>query len=80
MGGLKMRDAQGEDGCRRNRKVAPGDAVWSEGERSLGPLLRKLLPSMTTISAWGSSRSSMAEVKVLSWLNIVGHAFNARVR
>src|SRR5713101_5579219 len=44
---------------------------------SLWPLIRKLLPSMTTISAWCSSRSSMAEVKVLSLLNILGHSLNA---
>ena len=46
------------------------DSIW--------PLMRKLLPSMTTISAWCSSRSRMAEVKVLSLLNILGHSLNAR--
>src|SRR2546427_7004816 len=45
---------------------------------SIWPLMRKLLPSMTTISAWCSSRSRMAEVKVLSLLNILGHSLNAR--
>ena len=46
------------------------DSIW--------PLMRKLLPSMTTISAWCNSRSRMAEVKVLSLLNILGHSLNAR--
>ena len=45
---------------------------------SIWPLMRKLLPSMTTVSAWCSRRSRMAAVKVLSLLNILGHSLNAR--
>ena len=41
---------------------------------SIWPLMRKLLPSMTTVSAWCSRRSRMAAVKVLSWLNILGYS------
>src|SRR6266540_7089692 len=41
---------------------------------SIWPLMRKLLPSMTTVSAWCSRRSRMAAVKVLSLLNILGHS------
>ena len=46
---------------------------------SIWPLIRKLLPSMTTVSAWCSRRSRMAAVKVLSLLNILGHSLNARL-
>jgi len=39
----------------------------------LASFIRKLLPSMTTVSAWCSRRSSTAEVRVASLLKISGH-------
>jgi len=58
--------------------IDAGDAQARAVYDSIWPFMRKLLPSMTTISAWCSSRSRMAEVKVLSLLNILGHSLNAR--
>jgi hypothetical protein len=37
---------------------------------SIPSLVRKLLPSMTTVSTWCRTRSRMAEVKMLSLLKI----------
>jgi NADPH-dependent curcumin reductase CurA len=54
------------------------DAQSREVYGSIWPRMRKLLPSMTTVSAWCSSRSRMAAVRVLSLLNILGHSLNAR--
>ena len=39
---------------------------------SISFLVRKLLPSMTTVSTWWRTRSRMAEVSVLSLLKICG--------
>ena len=54
------------------------DAQSREVYGSIWPRMRKLLPSMTTVSAWCSSRSRMAAVRVRSLLNILGHSLNAR--
>jgi hypothetical protein len=40
------------------------------GYSAISDLVRKLLPSMTTVSTWWRTRSRMAEVSVLSLLKI----------
>ena len=44
----------------------------------ISSFIRKLLPSMTTVSAWCRTRSRMAEVKVLSLLKICGQCLCRR--
>ena len=56
-----------------------GDTQSSEFYGSSFPFMRKLFPSITTVSAWCSSRSRMAAVSVLSLLKILGHSLNARL-
>jgi hypothetical protein len=59
---------------RRSRR-----AWYTEGYFSSGSFIRKLLPSIITVSAWCSSRSKRAEVRVLSLLKILGHSLKARL-
>ena len=50
------------------------DTPSKMADGSMWPRIRKLLPAMTTVSAWGSRRSRRAAGTVLAWLNIVGHS------
>ena len=49
------------------------DTVWRSAQASIWSLVRKLRPSIDTVSAWWSRRSSSAEVSVLSPLKMPAH-------
>src|SRR5213594_1033460 len=44
------------------------DTPSKMADGSMWPRIRKLLPAMTTVSAWGSRRSRRAAGTVLAWL------------
>ena len=73
--GYKLKGVPGLANVIRDGMKAPGTGVAIPsracdrapvGQRSITPFIRKLLPSRVTVSAWRSSRSRTAEVRVAS--------------
>ena len=67
------RFVRGSAGRRRIGRTIRRSTLLREYPRGL-----KLLPSSMTVSAWWSSRSRTAEVRVASWLKISGQCLNTR--